>query len=104
KLRSDVEACKKISRQVVDELKKLEPEAAELIDSTPEELNSWAEAYHPNNPKSQRFEKLIATHADWETRLGRAADFESALVCSSQVVAGTCIGLAAITGLPDIDF
>lgn len=104
KLRSDLDALKKISRQIVEDLKKLEPDAGELIDSTPDELTSWAEAYHPNNPMSQRFEKLIATHADWETRLGRAADFESALVSSSQVVAGTCIGLAAIKGLADIDF
>ena len=104
KLRSDIDAAKKASRQIVEELKKLEPDAKELIDSTPEELNSWAETYSPDNPKSQRFEKLVATHADWETRLGRAADFESALVCSSRVVAGTCIGLAAIKGLPDIDF
>jgi superfamily I DNA and/or RNA helicase/serine/threonine protein kinase len=104
KLRSEIDARKKDSRHIVQELTKLEPDAAELIDSTPEELNSWAEAYHPNNPTSHRFEKLVATHADWESRLGRAADFESALVCSSQVVAGTCIGLAAIKGLPDIDF
>lgn len=104
KLRSEIDVRKKDSRQIIDELKILEPDAAELIDSTPEELNSWAETYHPTNPTSHGFEKLIATHTDWESRLGRAADFESALVCSSQVVAGTCIGLAAIKGLPDIDF
>lgn len=104
KLRSDLDASKKVSRQIVEDLKKLEPDAGELIDSTPDELSSWAEAYHPDSPVSQRFEKLITTHADWETRLGRAADFESALVSSSQVVAGTCIGIAAIKGLADIDF
>jgi hypothetical protein len=97
KLRSEADARKKDSRQIVDELKKLEPDAAELIDSTPEELNSWAEAYHPDNPTSHRFEKLISTHTDWESRLGRAADFESALVCSSQVVAGTCIRMFSLT-------
>lgn len=104
KLRSNIDVRKKATRQIVEELKKLEPDSAELIDSTPEELESWAEAYHPNTPTSHRFEKLIATHTDWESRLGRAADFESALVSSSQVIAGTCIGLAAVKGLPDIDF
>ena len=104
KRRSDIDDLRKVRRRIVDELKRLEPDAAELIDSTPEELGSWAETYFPNTPTSRRFEKLIETHTDWQTRLGRAGDFESALVSSSQVVAGTCIGLAAIKGIQDIEF
>lgn len=104
KRRSEIDDRRKVRRRIVDELKTLEPDVAELVDSTPEELGSWAETYFPNTPTSHRFEKLIETHTDWQSRLGRAGDFESALVSSSQVVAGTCIGLAAIKGVQDIEF
>jgi len=104
KRRSEIDDRRKAQKRIIDELKKLEPDAAELLDSTPEELSTWAETYFPNSPTSRRFEKLIETHTDWQTRLGRAGDFESALVSSSQVVAGTCVGLASLKGLQDIDF
>jgi hypothetical protein len=47
---------------------------------------------------------LAATHADWESRFGRINDFEAALIASSQVVAGTCVGVAAVRGLSDLEF
>src|SRR5207344_3027336 len=73
-------------------------------ESTPEELDHWAETYQENSPASAQFQRLVKTHAEWETRLGRASDFEYALVSSSQVVAGTCVGIAAVRGLQDLDF
>lgn len=105
RLGSEDNSRRKVRQELGKHLKKLDPDAAaELVDSSSEELVSWAETYHPNIPVGHRFEKLIETHAEWETRLGRASDFQSALVFSSQVVAGTCVGMAALRGLQDIDF
>ncbi len=82
----------------------LEPDLAELVDAPPDELDEWAEAFLPHTKIHSTFRELVETHADWETRLGRSGDFKTALIASSQVIAGTCIGVAAIKGLRDIEF
>jgi chromosome segregation ATPase len=69
-------------------LKRVEPDATELLDSNPQELETWADTYLPNSPEALRFTQLVSTHADWESRFGRINDFEAALIASSQVVAG----------------
>lgn len=102
--RTEIGKLEKERKSLVTELKKLEPDVAEILDSSPSELQAWAETYLPDSPEAQRFSELVATHADWESRFGRINDFESALIASSQVVAGTCIGVAAIRGLADLEF
>jgi superfamily I DNA and/or RNA helicase len=88
----------------VEELKRLEPETASILDCPSWDLDSWADAYLPQSATSQRLQKLLEIHADWEVRLGRPADFEGALITSSQVIAGTCVGLAAIRGMRELEF
>lgn len=82
----------------------IEPDLSELAVASPDELGEWAKAFLPHTKIHSTFRELVETHADWETRLGRSGDFKTALITSSQVVAGTCIGVAAIKGLRDIDF
>lgn len=85
-------------------LVKLEPDLSELDPSNFVELEEWADAFLPKTKQYSTFKELVETHADWETRLGRSGDFSSALIASSQVVAGTCVGVAGIKGLRDIEF
>lgn len=85
-------------------LTKLEPDLRELDRANPVELDEWAEAFLPKTKDYAAFKELVETHADWETRLGRSGDFSGALIASSQVVAGTCIGIAGIRGLREIEF
>lgn len=35
---------------------------------------------------------------------GKSSDFQGASLATSQVVAGTCIGIASIKGIPDVEF
>lgn len=98
------ETQRKDRTRAAGNLVKLEPEAAELLSDPAEDLQSWADAYLPKTAASLKLQKLVETHTNWEVRLGRAADFESALIASSQVIAGTCVGIASIRGLRDIEF
>jgi superfamily I DNA and/or RNA helicase len=80
---------------------RLAPRAVSL---SSHELDTWADTYLPDSPAARRFKELVKVHGDWETRFGRVSDFEAALISASQVVAGTCVGVAAIRSLGDIDF
>lgn len=104
RVRDEINKLEKSRKLVVAAVKKIEPDAAELLDSSPTELNEWADTYLPDSPDARRFRELVSTHADWESRFGRITDFETALIASSQVVAGTCVGVAAIKGISDLDF
>ena len=88
----------------VADFKRLEPDATDILARPITELRDWADTYLPQTSASLQLQKLVETHSNWEVRLGRAADFESALIGSAQVIAGTCVGIAAARGLRDIEF
>ncbi len=66
------------------------------------ELRGWADAYAPNTEDGKQLRKLLVAHADWEARFGRSQEFRAALIASSQVVAGTCLGVMGIPGRNEI--
>jgi len=104
KIAASVDGLEKERKKLNARLKKIEPDASELSDSGPDELDGWADTYLPDTDDNRCFKKLVETHTEWQTRLGRARDFESALIASSQVVAGTCIGVAGVRGSRDVEF
>ncbi|MBZ5664210.1 MAG: protein kinase [Acidobacteriia bacterium] len=104
RLRSEINKLEKERKRIATALRRIEPDAAELLDSDPQELETWARTYLPDSPDAARFTQLVTMHADWESRFGRISDFEAALIASSQVVAGTCVGVAAVRGLSDLEF
>jgi hypothetical protein len=104
KIASDVKSYSQRKSEMWAAVVALEPDLSELLGVTPDELDEWAEAFLPHTKTHSAFRALVETHADWETGLGRSSDFMTALIASSQVVAGTCIGVAGIKGLRDIDF
>ncbi len=67
---------------------------------TSTELKDWAAVYC----QSEQLKALLICHAEWETRFGRSREFRAALIASSQVVAGTCLGVMAVPGRQDIVF
>ncbi len=85
-------------------LKQLEPDTANLVGLPVEDLKSWAELYLPSTPENSRVREVFRTQAEWQARFGRTADFAPALLRSAQIVAGTCVGIAGIRGVQDIDF
>lgn len=104
KLTAEIKTDSKQQEDIWTSLIKLEPDLKELDHSNPLELDEWAETFLPKTKHYSNFKELVDTHADWETRLGRSGDFSTALIASSQVVAGTCVGVAGIKGLREIDF
>jgi serine/threonine protein kinase len=104
KTTAEMKSDAKRQEEIWASLTKLEPDLRELDPTNPIELDEWAEAFLPKTKDYAAFKELVETHADWETRLGRSGDFSGALIASSQVVAGTCIGIAGIKGLREIEF
>jgi serine/threonine protein kinase len=56
------------------------------------------------HPEYEACTRLIRLVGDWHARFGRGADFDAAALVRAQVVAGTCVGLAAVPGWQDIEF
>jgi serine/threonine protein kinase len=48
--------------------------------------------------------RLVQLQAQWMDRITSGKEFEAALVVSSQLVAGTCVGVAGVTGIDDKEF
>jgi len=91
-------------RDSIREELKRDPIAKDLLEASPEELKSWAEDHFPKTPTARRLKDLLDIHAEWSSRFGWGADFHAALVASCQVVAGTCVGIAGLRGLQDLEF
>jgi serine/threonine protein kinase len=105
-IKEDV-ALKKDLNETIAELRKYESDKdnLDLFEiSTPDELRSWAETYFPNTSVAKQLRKLLLTYSDWESRFGRSREFRAALIASSQVVAGTCLGVMNIPGRNEIEY
>ena len=76
----------------------------ELADSSAEELHSWADTYASKTPEGAQLKRMIAAHVDWETRFGRGREFRAALIASSNIVAGTCLGVMGVPGRNEITY
>jgi superfamily I DNA and/or RNA helicase len=76
----------------------------DVVDLPDEQLEAWAEDYCPATADSTQFKRLVDIFAEWETRFGRSSEFHGALLSSSQVVAGTCVGVASVRAIQDVEF
>ena len=56
----------------------------------------------PNSPNAKMLKQLISIQAEWFEQFGRNEKFNTPLIKRSQVVAGTCIGIAK--EIQDIEF
>jgi hypothetical protein len=68
------------------------------------ELRSWAENSGSDSATFIQLRKLLKIHVDWESRFGRSEEFRAALISSSQVIAGTCLGIMGIPGRNEIEY
>lgn len=75
-----------------------------MVDFSATELDEWAQDLMSEKKEAHVFKKLLRIHAEWQKRFGRDPEFEVALLARSQVIAGTCIGIASIKGVQDLDF
>ncbi len=94
-------------KESLAELRKYESDKdliKELAETDAYQLRSWAETYAPQTPEGKQLKKMIAAHVDWETRFGRGREFRAALIASSNIVAGTCLGVMGIPGRNEITY
>jgi serine/threonine protein kinase len=104
KLKSEVRTRSAQREAVRSKLKSLDPDTAPLLGLNPGELHGWGDLFLPKNSTNQKIKQIFETHAEWQARFGRTADFQVALLRASQVVAGTCVGIAGVKALQDLDF
>jgi hypothetical protein len=57
----------------------LEPLATEILASTLDEVAEWAVSLLPKGPAADQLRVMLEIHADWESRLGRGAEFQPAV-------------------------
>ena len=91
----------------LDDLTKLVDDKSELkefANCSAADLRDWAKAFSSEKPQGEQLKKLLSAHAEWETRFGRSREFKAALIASSHVVAGTCLGVMAVPGRNDIAY
>ena len=104
-LDTELKSVRKQARQLAEQLRKLEPEVADdLLTFSAAELATWISAYLPDSPETRMYLNLLSIQLEWEQRFGRGREFQTALLASSQVVAGTCIGAVGVRGIAEIDY
>lgn len=104
RLRLERGAKEKERAALCEELRK-DDLAKDLLEFSPEEIASWAKAFFPDtSPSARVLRDLLDVQVEWAARFGRSADFHPALVNACQVIAGTCVGIAGIKGLQDLEF
>ena len=79
-------------------------EYAEFTQCSATDLRGWAAAFENRSPEAAQLKDLLHIHADWEAEFGRSIEFKAALVASSQVVAGTCLGIASVPGKNELTY
>ena len=104
RIQSRVRTQKKEKKDLQDELRKRGDDEATLVDFSATELDEWAQDLMSDKKEAHVFKKLLCIHAEWQKRFGRDPEFDVALLARSQVIAGTCIGIASIKGVQDLDF
>lgn len=77
-------------------------ELKEFAECSAADLRGWAEAYSDSTSSGAQLKALMLAHADWEARFGRSREFQAAVIASSQVVAGTCLGVMSVPGRNEI--
>ena len=68
------------------------------------DLRVWADAHANGTEEELKLKKLLLAHAEWEARFGRSREFKAAVIASSQIVAGTCLGVMSVPGRNELTY
>ena len=100
--RDDLERALKESMKDLANHVESKEELKEFGECSATDLRGWAEAYSNSTSSGVQLKALMLAHAQWEARFGRSREFQAAVIASSQVVAGTCLGVMSVPGRNDI--
>ena len=104
-IQSRVREHEREEKDLRNELRKRGDDEADLVEFSAEELDEWVQDLMPlDQEEAHVFKQLLNIHAEWQSRFGKDPEFLVALLTRSQVIAGTCIGIAGIKGIQDLDF
>ena len=79
--------------------------AAELAGSnTITDLEGFGSVLLGDTAEHVKCRALMELQQRWLDRVGRSSDFHGAMLGSAKVVAATCIGLAGVRGMEDVEF
>ncbi|CAH0270232.1 Serine/threonine-protein kinase PrkC [Agrobacterium fabrum] len=78
------------------------PDIANLRD--PEELREWQDLYLQGSPEIEACKDRLKLLEEWLLKVGKTGDFNAAVVNDARVIAGTCVGVAGVRGIEDVQF
>ncbi|WP_162255929.1 MULTISPECIES: AAA domain-containing protein [unclassified Ensifer] len=97
-LRTEERAVREQLRSSVD----MGPGIADL--HVPEELREWQELYLQGSPVIESCKERLKLLEGWLLKVGKTGDFNAAVVNDARVIAGTCVGVAGVRGIEDVQF
>jgi serine/threonine protein kinase len=103
-IKKELKDLRSAEEEATEELVRRDPDLEEILADEATDLAGWEATFRPASTNSANLDRLIGIRAEWDLRFGKGREFQSALIASAQVVAGTCVGLAAIRGIQEITF
>ena len=91
--------------QIDAEMEEMGEYAAYLSQSKdPHELGEWADHFLADTPMITACRDRLKLLEDWLLRVGRSSDFNTAMLSSAQIIAGTCVGIAGVRGMEEVGY
>jgi superfamily I DNA and/or RNA helicase len=102
----DLQGCRKGLNLIEESLRRLGGLwEAGLSQMSIDELGEWANGFVDlGDSATASYMKLWQIHEAWVQRFARSEDFNDALLKRAHVVAGTCIGIAGVKGMQELQF
>lgn len=97
-LRMEERAVREQLRSSVD----MGPGIADIRD--PAELREWQDLYLQGSPAIESCKDRLKLLEGWLLKVGKTGDFNAAVINDSRVIAGTCVGVAGVRGIEDVQF
>ncbi len=70
----------------------------------PADLVEWAAHFLAGDELVQACRARLSLLEEWQLRIGRSPDFNAAMLSAAQVIAGTCVGVAGVRGMEDVEY
>ncbi|QCL77270.1 MULTISPECIES: serine/threonine-protein kinase [Agrobacterium] len=104
-LKNTRRALRTEERTIRDQLRSsvdMGPDIAGIRD--PEELREWQDLYLQGSPAIEACKDRLKLLEGWLLKVGKTGDFNAAVVNDARVIAGTCVGVAGVRGIEDVQF
>jgi serine/threonine protein kinase len=68
------------------------------------EIQEWQSVYLDGSDVVRQCYQRLALLEDWLLRVGRTGDFNAAVLNSADIIAGTCVGIAGVKGIEEVEY